>query len=322
MDRSGIAVAGTIIVDTINNISRYPDAGELTQITSVSKAIGGCVPNVATDLRRIDPDMKVWAIGCVGADEDGEMVKRMLLSCGADISLVKTVLEKTDYTQVMSVASGQRTFFTYSGASAMFGAGDIDFRQMNARLLHLGYFLLLKKLDAGDGVEILKKAKAAGLMTSIDLVSENSDRYKTVLPCLSYTDYLIVNELEASRMTGMEISERSFPTIAMRLLELGVREKVIVHFARGSVCASRGGNVTRLGSYILPEGYIKGTTGAGDAFCAGALYGIYKGLTDRDILEYGTVCAAMSLREQDAVSGLLDISTARELCRRYERRKL
>ena len=51
-DKAGITVAGTVIVDKINEISAYPQSGELTQIRSVQKAIGGCVPNVALDLKR------------------------------------------------------------------------------------------------------------------------------------------------------------------------------------------------------------------------------------------------------------------------------
>ena len=47
--KSGIAVAGSILVDEINEISAYPNAGELTKIRSLKKSVGGCVPNVAID---------------------------------------------------------------------------------------------------------------------------------------------------------------------------------------------------------------------------------------------------------------------------------
>ena len=47
--KSGIAVAGSILVDSINEISAYPKAGELTKIKSVQKSVGGCVPNVAME---------------------------------------------------------------------------------------------------------------------------------------------------------------------------------------------------------------------------------------------------------------------------------
>ena len=72
----------------------------------------------------------------------------------------------------------------------------------------------------------------------------------------------------------------------------------------------------------MPDGYIKGTTGAGDAFCAGCLIGLNSGLSDEKILEYGTLCAAMALSSEDAVSGMTDIKTAAEKCRGFERNKL
>ena len=81
MDRSektGITVAGTVIVDKINEISAYPKSGELTQIRSIQTAIGGCVPNVALDLKRIDPSLAVGAVGTIGDDEEGAFVTGVL----------------------------------------------------------------------------------------------------------------------------------------------------------------------------------------------------------------------------------------------------
>ena len=86
--KSGIAVAGSILVDEINEISAYPSAGELTQIKSVQKSVGGCVPNVAIDLKRLCPELTVKAVGKVGADENGEYVKTVLSRNGVDVDNV------------------------------------------------------------------------------------------------------------------------------------------------------------------------------------------------------------------------------------------
>ena len=322
MKNNIIAVAGSILVDEINTVAKYPSEGELTQITALSKAVGGCVPNVAVDLKKISPELEVYAIGKVGDDENGSFVKNILRNNGVNTDMVATAGQKTSFTQVISVSGGQRTFFTYPGASADFGACDIDFENLNAGIFHLGYFLLLDKVDNGDGIKILKTIKEKGIKTSIDLVSENSDRYNTVLPCLPYTDYLVINELEAGRLTGMQPEIKNIPDIAKKLIELGVNEKVIIHFPAGSVCASKDGDITALGSYMLPQGYIKGTTGAGDAFCAGALFGINCGLKDKEILDYGTACAAMALSTKDATGGLTDIKTALNNFCDFERNKI
>jgi len=304
IERNGIAVAGTVIVDKINEISAYPAAGELTQIRSIQNAIGGCVPNVAIDLKKIAPELTISAIGSIGDDPEGLFVTKTLTDAGLDISgLGVKAGEKTSFTDVMSIPGGQRTFFTYPGASADFGVADVDFASINAKILHLGYFLLLQKVDDGDGLKILQNALDHGMETSIDLVSENSDRYGLVLPCLPYTDYLIINELEAGKLTGLKPTNENLRAIAQKLKELGVRKKVIIHMPHCSICCSDVG-ISVLGSYVLQDDYIQGTTGAGDAFCAGALMGIYNGWDDLKIMEFASACAVMALGSPDATSGM------------------
>lgn len=318
--RKGIAVAGSVLVDKINEIKAYPECGELTQIVNLEKAIGGCVPNVSLDLKKICPELDVKAIGKIGNDEDGAYVSKVLKQGGVDVSgFVVEKGDSTSFTEVMSVINGQRTFFCYPGTSADFGYDDIDFENLNARILHLGYFLLLEKVDQGEGIQILRKAQEMGIKTSIDLVSENSDRYSLILPCLPYTNYLVINEMEAGKLTGMEPTDENLEKIARKLKELGVVDKVVIHKPDFAVCLSDEG-YTVVNSYSLPEGYIKGTTGAGDAFCAGTLVGIYKGWSDREILEFASACAVMALGKADATSGLVSEAEIKEYCKQFERK--
>ena len=317
--KSGIAVAGSILVDEINEISAYPHAGELTKIKSVQKSVGGCVPNVAIDLKRLCPNLVVKAVGKVGADENGEYVKEVLSQNGVDVENVSIGAEKTSFTQVMSVTGGQRTFFTYAGASADFGENDITMSALSVKMLHLGYFLLLDKIDNGDGEKILKSAQEAGIKTSIDLVSENSDRYALVVPCLKYVDNLIINEVEAGKICGIDPREENLPEIAKTLKYMGVRERVIIHTPDLGICYSDKG-VSMVHSYKLPNGYIQGTTGAGDAFCAGALLGIHEEASDMDILNMATVAATGALSTADATSGLKTYAQLQENCKNFKRK--
>ena len=319
--KTGIAVAGSILVDEINEISAYPNAGELTKIKSVQKSVGGCVPNVAIDLKRLCPDLTVKAVGKVGADENGEYVKEVLSQNGVDIQNVFIGAEKTSFTQVMSVTGGQRTFFTYAGASANFGANDIPMSSLNVKMLHLGYFLLLDKMDNGDGEKLLQKAQEMGIKTSVDLVSENSNRYALVLPCLKYVDNLIINEVEAGALTGIEAKRENLVEIAKRLKIYGVKERVIIHTPEIGICVSEKG-VESVPSYALPNNFIVGTTGAGDAFCAGALLAIYQEKTDKEILEFASGAAVAALSKADATSGLCTEKEIKELCKGYKRKEI
>ena len=319
--KTGIAVAGTILVDKINVISAYPQAGELTKIRSLKKSVGGCVPNVAIDLKRICPDLSVKAVGKVGMDENGNYVKDVLSQNGVDIENVSIGKDKTSFTQVMSVTGGQRTFFTYAGASADFGENDVPMSALNVKMLHLGYFLLLDKIDNGDGEKILKSAQEIGVKTSIDLVSENSDRYSIVLPCLKYVDNLIINEVEAGGLTGLAPTMEHLVGMAVRLKDFGVKERVIIHTPEVGVCVSKNG-IQLVPAYDLPSDFIVGTTGAGDAFCAGALLGIYQGKSDKEILEFASASAVAALSSADATSGLRTEQEINELCKSLKRKEI
>ncbi len=317
----GIAIAGSILVDKINEISAYPKAGELTKILRTSLAVGGCVPNVAVDLKRMDSTLEVKAVGRIGADEEGAYVVKTLAENGVNCDGVKKVADKTSFTDVMSVVGGERTFFTYAGANANFGVEDFDFDNFPVKMLHLGYFLLLDKVDDGDGLKILRRAKEKGIKTSIDLVSENSDRYKSLLPCLPYVDNLIINEVEAGKIAEMEPTTENLRAIAEKLKGYGVKERVVIHAPKFGICLSDTG-FSVVPSYQLPDGFIKGTTGAGDAFCAASLMGIYNEDTDEEILSFASAAAVSALSEADAISGVKSAEEIKRFCEKFERRKI
>ena len=316
-ERKGIAVAGTAIVDKIYGIAAYPGVGELTKIMSINTAVGGLVLNDGIDLKKLDPSLDVYALCKLGNDEEGRFALETMKGNGLDTSGVTFTDEKTSFTDVMSIIGGQRTFFTYPGASADFGYDDIPWDSLKAKILHLGYFLLLDKVDNGDGLKILKEAKNRGISTSIDLVSESSDRYSLVIPCLPYVDNLIINETEAGNITGIEPTEENLEAIADKLLEMGVRERVILHMPMLGICKTRTAYTT-MPSIDVPRDFIKGKTGAGDAFCAGALLGIYNGVSDAEILEYAQIAAMASLRTPDATSGIEELSKLRELAKQFQ----
>ena len=116
MNKTGIAVAGTLLVDKINQISAYPALGELTKILSVSDSVGGCVPNTGIDIKRLDPTIPVKAVGKIGNDPEGDLLINILKDNAVDTSFLVRSDIPTSFTEVMSIVGGQRTFFTYPGA--------------------------------------------------------------------------------------------------------------------------------------------------------------------------------------------------------------
>ncbi len=322
MNNKGIALAGCLVHDKIYGVKNYPTVGTLEHIVSIENAVGGLVPNDSIDLKKLCPSLPVYALGRVGNDASGSFLIGEMEKFGVDTSGMKiSSTSSSGFTDVMSIIGGQRTFFTYAGTNDEFCYEDIPWDTLDVDMLHLGYFLLLGRVDEGEGIKILKEAKARGIKTSIDLVSDDSDRYKLVRPCLQYVDNLIVNEHEAGALAGIAPTEENLPLIADELLSMGVSERVIIHLPSFGLVKTRE-NLTILPSYKLPEGFIKGTTGAGDAFCSGALLGIYEGKSDLEILEYATLAAISSLRSPDATGSVEEISILKEKFSSLDRQTL
>ena len=70
-------------------------------------------------------------------------------------------------------------------------------------------------------------------------------------------------------------------------------------------------------SLTLPKGYIVGAVGAGDAFCAGVLYAVYRGLSVTEALRMGAATAAANLSAGDAIGGLRSVAETRKLYEAY-----
>ncbi len=334
-DRQGITVAGSLVADQIKMISAYPKMNMLSTIYSVSRGVGGNVPNVGIDLAKMDRNLRVCAVGRVGNDESGRFLADELRKNGVDVGGI-TVSETagTSFSDVMTVQdTGERTFFHYRGANAEFGLEDVDIAALNCRMIHVGYILMMDTLDAVDPeygtimAHLLHDLQEAGILTSIDVVSESSGLFaEKVIPSLRYTDNAFMNEIEACGISGLAPRDESgkiilenIKTTMEQIMAEGVGSRVIVHCPEAGFCLNKNGDFTVVPSLKLPKGYIKGTVGAGDAFCAGCLYAIYQGFDDKAMLELAAGAAACSLSAPDAVSGMRDKDYILELIKTTER---
>ena len=187
--KKGIAVAGNMIVDMLYPINGFPKPGELTTIVKdVTRATGGCLCNDIIDLAVLDSSLPLTALGRVGDDEAGNFVlDRMSEWQNIDLSQVRRE-GTTSYTLVMAdEVTKQRSFFQCRGANAAFCEADIDWERLDVSLLHIGYILLLDTLDEPDDVygtkmaRLLNTAQQRGIKTSIDVVTEASERFRRIV---------------------------------------------------------------------------------------------------------------------------------------------
>ncbi|MCC8162457.1 MAG: carbohydrate kinase family protein [Lachnospiraceae bacterium] len=333
----GICVAGNLIVDITYPIERWPREGELTTVTDgIMNSTGGAVCNVIVDLAKLDGDLPLSALGVIGEDSEGDFILEELGKHeNIDLGLLKRQKEKkTSFTAVMSNNQTKaRTFFQYRGANSLFDESCVDWDKIDAELLHVGYILLLDALDEADAeygtklARLLCHAQEHGIKTSIDVVTETGDRFQTLVPpALRYTDYCVINELEAQQITGVLLrdeEERLHPenmeAALRKMKELGVSTWTVIHCPEGGWGLNETDNFVHIDSLHLPEDYIKGTVGAGDAFCAGVLYGAQKKQSLEESILLGTCAAAASLSCPGATEGLMSAKQVLELGGHYRK---
>lgn len=337
-ERKGITVAGNILADIVKRIDCYPRIGMLTNIQNINRAVGGCAPNTAIDLAKIDRSIPISVIGKIGDDEYGRFLLSQLsrynIDCGK-ISVSENL--PTSFSDVMSLVSGERTFFHARGANADFSPKDIDISSINSVILHIGYILLLDSFDEYDYeygtvmARFLHDVQVQGIKTSVDVVSDSTANYKAkIIPALKYCNYIILNELESSMLSELppynedgSINTDNIKKTMELMAAAGVKDKVIIHCKKAGFCLDvPTGNFTAVPSLDIPESEIKGSVGAGDAFCAGSLYGIYNNYDDKHLLEFAASAAACNLFAENSVDGMKSKSEIEKLHEKYAWKKL
>ncbi len=330
-DRSGVICAGNWIVDLVHDIDRWPGESELTRIGQQTRGVGGGAANVISALARLETGFPLYPMGAVGDDEHGMFILEACKTLGLPTSGLFTKAGiATAHTHVMSVAGQSRTFFYQGGANDALSADDFPvgtFADTEASIFYLGYLTLLGELDktTEDGTtnaaKVLNRARHAGLTTCVDLVSIRHPRFHEIVaaaaPCV---DYLIANEIEAAFASVNEPAQTTcdLTQLAHSLLGLGVRQAVILHSAEQAVWLGADGTELAFAIAPLPPEEIASNLGAGDAFCAGLLYGIHEAVSPDRALQIAIAAARASLKGLTATSAipsldLLDINWSKPI---------
>ena len=187
----------------------------------------------------------------MGKDANGDWILRDCRGAGINTTQLHQIdAAPTSYTDAMTVSSnGRRTFFHQLGTNAILGEAHFDFSRTQTKIFHLGDLMLLSEMDRllPDGRSIasrvLEAAQVAGLLTSVDLVSADHAHFRQITEAsLPFTDYLIVNEIEAGKVMERDLKSTlpgldAIQEAALFLLEKGVRREVIIHFEAGAVVA-------------------------------------------------------------------------------------
>ena len=316
---NGIIGFGMWCVDTTYKLNKLPDRGKLEVIVNTYQCVGGGPGNVLTDLYSLGFKSKMIAMGSIGNDANASFIKKHLKKNGISTSfLVSTAKATTSQTICMTEQQKERTFLYHPGANKLLDIKHFKLNKLKKKpkLLYVGYVTLLGKLDKFKEKEtrlnkVLKEAKRKNLINVLDLVSNKDENFqKIVFSALPFTDYLLLNEIEAQLLFNKKVTnsnnnleKKLIISLSKKVFKKGLQKAILIHSPKESLYISKD-NIFHTKSMKIPKKQIKNAVGAGDAFCAGFLYGIHE---DWDIQKTLTKshAAGTAMMTIDASSGYL-----------------
>ncbi len=243
----------------------------------------------------------------VGDDDYGAFCRNALAREGVETAMVRSDPARATGVTVSVTYPGDRLLLTRLGSMAAMSGAHVDTAAFaRARHLHTGSLFLLDALRP-DLPALLGAARAAGCTVSVDPGWDPTGRWdsQALAAILPLTDLFLPNRDEALAMTGQTRPENALTALA----DLGARRVAMKAGADGGLCLGTGGLVRHPG--FAAE--VVDTTGAGDAFNAGFVYGLLAGWEDADCLRLANACGAGAVQAAGGTGGLRSLAEARDI---------
>ncbi|HEV2946593.1 MAG TPA: sugar kinase [Gemmataceae bacterium] len=305
-----VLCAGIIVADHVcHPVSHVPAAGELVMTDKMLLTIGGCAANAAVDLTKMEVSTAV--VGRVGDDAFGRIVAEMLREQGVDTTAIQTTPgADTSQTLIVNVAGQDRRFIHTFGANAVFSAADISPALVKqCRVLYLGGYLAMPRMVQEELAPLFAAARQAGAKTVLDVVVPGPGEYLSRLDrLLPHVDVFLPNNHEAQIMTG----ETDPVKQAEVFRGLGAKTVVITMGSDGSVLVTDQVRL-RAGVFSMP---LVDASGGGDAFDAGFIYGLLKGMMAEECLRVASALGASCVRAIGTTPGVFTQVECEEFLRK------
>ena len=292
--RFDVICFGALNLDRLCRVDRIAREDEESTVIEVEEYPGGSAANTAVGLARLG--LKVGYVGKVSRDREGEILVRSLKDEGVNTGGV--VVSKTGRSGVVYGyvdRSGNRALYVDPGVNSQLDFGEIDIEYVSStKFLHLSSFVGERAFRAQlEVLKVLPERVKVSLdpgniyaRKGLESLSEMLDRCYVVMP----------SEFEVKLITG----KRDIKEGAEKILSLGPSIVAVKLGSRG--CYVTNGDESHfIGAFKVK---VVDTTGAGDAFNAGFLYGVLKG---RGILEAGRLgnfVASRCIMSRGARAGL------------------
>ncbi len=282
---------GALNFDKLYSVDRIAREGEQIPINEVREASGGSAANTIAGLARLG--LKTGFVGAIGKDPEGDKILQDFGAEGVNIKGIVRIKGRTGIVIGFVDNKGERTLYPYPGVNSEINIDDINFNYIrNTKILHLSSFVGRRQFEIQKKlVEKLPKDVKVSFSPGIYAEKELED----LLPVIkkSYVVFLNRNEIE-------NITNNNYKKGSRELIEKGAGIIAVTLGKKGCYVQNK------KNSYEIPAYKTKvvDTTGAGDAFAAGFLYGILSGKNLQDSGRFGNYLASCCIRKFGARDGL------------------
>jgi sugar/nucleoside kinase (ribokinase family) len=299
-----VVALGAHILDVLGRpVTEIPEGQGGTLIEEIRLSPAGAAGGTAVTLAKLGAS--VVSAGAVGSDDAGRVLVDALERFGVDCSrLVRREDVQTSATILPIRPNGDRPALHVIGANGTYTIDDVPWDEIeSAQFLHVGG---PEFLGPENATEILRRARAAGVTTTCDILADGWPELLDMLaPAMEHVDWLMPNEEQALALTGVS----GDPLDAARaLLDRGVGAVAMTRGASGSAI------VTASGVESVPafEVDVVDTTGCGDAFVAGFIRGLSLGREPRDAAVVGAAAASLVATGLGSDAGEFDLDRVLE----------
>jgi sugar/nucleoside kinase (ribokinase family) len=279
-----VITMGAHILDVlVRPVSEIPPEQGTVLVEQMRMTAAGTAAGTALTFAKLGAAVRT--AGAIGTDPAGGLLLSLLGSAGIDTSLV---VRKPDAPSSMSVLpirpNGERPSLHLLGANLAYTLDDVDWDAVAAAdHIHLGG---TEMLGPDFATRILKHAKGNGTTTSVDLIAPGGmGAFDLIASAMAYTDYLLPNEDQVLGFTGAA----DLADGCRRLLDAGAGLLAVTRGADGALIVDREGT-QQVPAFAID---VVDTTGCGDAFSAGFVYGISVGRAPREAAVLGNAVAAL-----------------------------
>ncbi len=321
MSNIEITGLGALNIDHLYKVERILDDGE-TVVSKAKSSPGGSAANTIYGLAKLG--VNTGFTGVVGDDAEGKILIQDFQKAGVDTSQIRVKPgAKTGSVVCLSDRLGRRSLYVTPGANNLLTMDDLDLTYINqARMLHLSSFADDRQfkilLELMDGLDLSTKLSfAPGALYA-------KKGLKALAPILSKTHILFINRNEIKQLTGEDIRngaksclKQGCSIIVVTLgkgisLELG---KGTNHRTVTATCYIRDAKtehaIQSSNQAVVSQA---DTTGAGDAFATGFLYGLLRGKGLEECGRLGDIVARFSITKLGTRQGF---PTLNQLAQRY-----